>query len=68
MELDLPTQTDRRLRAAGITADDPGLAFICGWNAAVYARAEADPERAAHIAMAKQWQLEREQKGQTDGP
>lgn len=36
--MDLDTQTDRRLRAAGITEDDPGLVRLRQWNALAYAR------------------------------
>jgi hypothetical protein len=31
--LPLAVQTDRRLRAAGIRADDPGLEYVRAWNA-----------------------------------
>jgi hypothetical protein len=30
---DLDTETDRRLRAAGISEDDPGIQQIRDWNA-----------------------------------
>lgn len=35
----LAEETDLRLRAAGITGDDPGLQHLRRWNAAAYARA-----------------------------
>ena len=39
--MDLETQTARRLEAAGIRYDDPGLVYIAAWNAQAYARRDA---------------------------
>lgn len=38
-DMDLPTVTYWRLRAAGITDDDPGLRQVREWNAMAYQRA-----------------------------
>jgi hypothetical protein len=40
--VDLEAQTDRRLRAAGITEDDLGLARIRAHNAQAYARRDRE--------------------------
>lgn len=53
-ELPLAEQTARRLLLADIQPDDPGLAFIREWNAAVYAKAMQDPEY--RQAVERQWQ------------
>ena len=39
--MSLATTTALRLRLAGFTRDDPGLAFIRRWNADARARADA---------------------------